>query len=90
MERRAPISYAAEKGNLDTIILLYNNRADINATDQYGRSPLSYAASNGHIDIVNFLVERRAIVTLNDIKFAQKNGHKSIVDVLSDVPGKTS
>ncbi|KFY82053.1 hypothetical protein V498_08657 [Pseudogymnoascus sp. VKM F-4517 (FW-2822)] len=63
---RTPLSYAAENGHKDSMMLLLERGADVNSKDAAGRTPLSYAAENGHKDSIMLLLERGADVNSKD------------------------
>jgi ankyrin repeat protein len=52
----APIlTKAAECNNYDLVVLLVENRVDINARDCYGKTALMYAAKNHNIEMMKYL-----------------------------------
>ncbi len=51
-----PLHSACYYGHADTVKLLLDNGADINATNKYGMQSLHLAAANGQKDIVQFLI----------------------------------
>eukprot|EP00118_Oscarella_pearsei_P010653 m.66547 g.66547 ORF g.66547 m.66547 type:complete len:641 (+) comp35393_c0_seq2:388-2310(+) len=52
-----PLSESASGGNVDTVRLLIDKRANINAKGNYGRTPLYRAAFAGHLESVKVLLE---------------------------------
>lgn len=58
---KAPIHYAAEKGNLQMLILLIKKGASVNITDNSGLTPLHYAAKNNRTMCVSYLYDHNAI-----------------------------
>ncbi|KAJ8403690.1 hypothetical protein AAFF_G00350160 [Aldrovandia affinis] len=50
-----PLHDAAREGFLDTVAILIQYHADINAEDYHGRKPVDLAETNGHQDVVAFL-----------------------------------
>lgn len=64
---RTLLSYASEKGYGDSVKLLIENGADIEAKDKsYGRTPLLWAAEGGHEGVVKLLVEKGANIKVKD------------------------
>lgn len=54
---RAPLSFAAEKGHLDTMnMLLQAGEINVNSRDLGNRTPLSFAADEGEENDVSFLL----------------------------------
>jgi hypothetical protein len=64
---------AAEKEHTDTVRLLLDRGADINASDVYGYTALLRAAEGGHTDNVRLLLDRGA-----DINVSDDNGHTAL------------
>lgn len=54
------VQLAAWQGNIELLQLLYENGADINATDKIGRCALFHAAHHGNCEVVNWLLEHGA------------------------------
>ncbi|KAA0170630.1 hypothetical protein FNF28_01392 [Cafeteria roenbergensis] len=55
---------AAEHGHKDTVELLLDRGADLEATDDDGSTALVFAASGGHKDTVELLLDRGADLEL--------------------------
>ena len=53
---------AARYGDLETVKLLIENGADINAKDEDGYTVLMHASFNGYLEIVKYLIEKGANV----------------------------
>ncbi|MEW6298901.1 MAG: ankyrin repeat domain-containing protein [Thermodesulfobacteriota bacterium] len=51
---------AARQGYADTVRLLIERGADVNAQDKYGTTALQWAEKNGHKDVVRLLKEAGA------------------------------
>lgn len=54
------------KGHTDTVRVLLNQGADINARDYFGSTALIIAAENGHSEIVKLLLDKGADVNAKD------------------------
>lgn len=54
--------WATYKGHTDTVQLLLERNADVNAHGNYHISSLLWASGRGHVDIVRMLVRRGAKV----------------------------
>ncbi|WP_295154680.1 ankyrin repeat domain-containing protein [uncultured Brachyspira sp.] len=54
--------------NFNTVELLVNAKADVNAVNNYGWSPLFFAADNSNSDVVAFLADNGADINLVDSK----------------------
>jgi ankyrin repeat protein len=52
---------AAEKGNMETIILLVENGVNVNARNEDGKSALSIAYDKGEMEIYNYLLANGAV-----------------------------
>ncbi|GBN10343.1 Ankyrin-2 [Araneus ventricosus] len=52
---------AVQEGDLNKVVELIENNADVNEKDFEGRRPLHYATFNGHIDIVKYLLKKGAM-----------------------------
>jgi len=57
-----PIIEAAEDGDLARVQALLNNRADVNAKDNYKQTALHFASQNGHKEVVVLLIANGADV----------------------------
>ncbi|XP_076628466.1 transient receptor potential channel pyrexia [Colletes latitarsis] len=58
--RVTAVQLAAWHGRINLLRLLYENGADVNATDKIGRSALFHAAHHGNCQVVNWLLEHGA------------------------------
>jgi len=58
--KQSPLHKAAHKGDLDTLIRLIDDGADVNARDKYGCSPLMVASLQGHADVARYLLDHGA------------------------------
>jgi len=63
---RTALHLAALKGHLESVKLLVENGAEIDATDTFSNTPLHYASENAHGDVVAFLLESGAHVNVRN------------------------
>jgi ankyrin repeat protein len=79
---------AAAAGQVDTVRLLIDNGADLNAKNDDGSTALMVAALKGHLEIVRTLLAAGADVSVQDLdqdsalKLAVENGHAELVKIL--------
>jgi len=66
--------HAAEKGDTETVKMLLNKGADVNAKDKDGETALMYAAQKGHTEIVEILLINGA-----DINAKDKDGNTALI-----------
>ena len=83
------LHWAAFSGNIETIHLLLQAGASLNAKDDDGRTPISWAAEKGHTKVVNlFLGKTPDAVNILDstsqgpLHWAAKNGEVDVVKLL--------
>ncbi|XP_055308574.1 myotrophin-like, partial [Sitodiplosis mosellana] len=85
------IHWAARLGKADTVKLLIENGANVNARGQYNRTPLYYAVDSPEatkLEVVKVLLENGANVDVKDdygstpLAKAAQIGHKKIVEQL--------
>ena len=85
-----PIHVAAVRGNIEELLLLYENGADINAKGEYGYTPLLHAVEQGHIDAVKWLIEKGVDTSIRDqtggsaLDTAELLGHEKIQELLKN------
>ncbi|KAL1496699.1 hypothetical protein AB1Y20_014292 [Prymnesium parvum] len=83
-----PMLSAARDGDVDKLIDLLENNANIQERDWLGLSPLHWAAENGREAAVRLLLENNADVTAGDnvglspLHYAAKKGHDGTVRLL--------
>jgi len=53
-----PLAWAAEKGHEESLRLLLNRGAEIEAKDMFSRTPLSYVAGKGYRSIIALLLKK--------------------------------
>ena len=70
---------SARHGELDNVILLLNEGADIDERNVDGWTALFAAASNGHVEIVRLLLDRGSKITRSN------DGEVSVIDSHNDV-----
>ena len=81
---------ASVKGNADTVSLLLDNEADVNAQGGVYGNALQAASVNGNADIVRLLLDKRADVNAqggiycNALQAASAMGNAGIVSLLLD------
>jgi ankyrin repeat protein len=86
---------AARRGEIDTIVSLISQGANINATSRYFKdTPLMLAAERGYIDIVNILISTPGILINQTNKYrysaligAARFGHAAVIKALFTVNG---
>lgn len=62
-----PLAAAAEIGRADTIQILIDHGADVNAPNASKKTPLMYAVKNDHKDAVQVLIDNAANIQAKDI-----------------------
>ena len=61
-----PLMYAARDGRMETVRMLLDAGADINARDANEITPLIAAITNNHPDVARYLIERGADIKAAD------------------------
>merc|ERR1712107_236748 len=85
----APLTYAADCGQIGVIGLLIGQRADIATTTNKGNQHLHQAAISGHLNVVKILVTLRAEIAaeghrrLIPLQLATQNRRAAVVEFLS-------
>ncbi len=51
----SPVHYAAAKGHLDVLKILFQRGESLTATDHHGKTPMDYAYENVRIDVIDYL-----------------------------------
>jgi hypothetical protein len=83
--KRAPLWYAAARGDQRTVFLLLARNADPNEQDRRGQTPLYAAACRGHEEAVKLFLKKQGNPNLpGDLRYtpllaAARLGHKGIV-----------
>ena len=62
----SPLFVAASNGSFETICVLCELGADVNAQDKHGISPVLFAAQEGLVEVVCVLAEHGADLNAND------------------------
>ncbi|KAK9444473.1 Ankyrin repeat-containing domain protein [Metarhizium brunneum] len=79
--RRTPLSYAAERGEIDAVSGLLNKAASYQAVDALGRTPIFWAAIQGHDSVIKELIAYGAEWKIEDasgrtpLSYAAEKGH---------------
>ena len=79
---------ASRNGRTETVAMLLEKGADMNATDNYGETVLQWASENGHTEIVKMLLEKGADVNAKRncgnaaLSSASYGGYTEIVKML--------
>lgn len=63
-EGRTPLMHAAAAGNLSTVKLLLDRRAEVDVQDDEGRTALFWAASEGNVSVNHPRVARRTLIAV--------------------------
>jgi ankyrin repeat protein len=81
INKRTPLSRAAETGDVNAINKLSDRGADINAVDLTGKAPLFWAAIGGQVKSIRALIARGADLNIRDtagrcpLSYAAELGH---------------
>ena len=84
------IMWAAYRGSLETVMLLFNRGANIHARSNTGRSALMYASCNNRSNVVSYLADKGADIHVrnndgwNALMEASWKNHADIVSYLAD------
>jgi hypothetical protein len=65
---------ASENGDTETVAMLLENGADVNATDKWGRTALLWASHYGYTEIVKMLLKEGA-----DVDASDNNGDMALI-----------
>ena len=83
------LHFAAYLGDVDaTKILLIEDKAEVNATDEDERTPMHFAALKGHADVAKVLIQNGADVNavnddnLTPLYYTARHGHVDVAKVL--------
>jgi hypothetical protein len=86
----SPLFFSCVHGAADSVRLLCEHKADVNAVDSKGRTALALASSKGHTDAMRVLCEHNADVNtgnqtgLTSLMLACEKGNISAVQLLCD------
>lgn len=88
LEFVSPLGAAATRGNVDVVLLLLENGANIDAADPTGFTPLVHAASQGHVETVRVLLAAGAstdAVSMSGTarEVAESAGHVEVARLLT-------
>jgi len=84
----AELIQASRNGRTETVAMLLEKGADMNATDNYGETVLQWASENGHTEIVTMLLKKGADVNAKRncgntaLSSASYRGYTEIVKML--------
>jgi len=87
-DKNRDLILASMKGDVEKVISLLDNGADVNAKDQRGWTALMAAANSGHAEMVKLLLDKGADVSLKHaygwtaLSIAKGKGNKEIESLL--------
>ncbi len=64
---RTALIWAAKRGSLELVELLYEKGTDINVADEKGMTALMYAQQEKHIDVVEFLENPDSVIEYSKV-----------------------
>ena len=86
---RTPLHIAAEKGNMDVVMFLIENGANVNVADVNGNTPLVFIINKaGNLKVIQRLLEKGARVNVQNrtgetaLMYAAWHGHSAVVQLL--------
>ena len=83
-----PRKWNGQRGHMDVVRVLVDNKADVNIKRTNGVTPLYIAAENGHTEVVKLLLGNKADVNASKqngatpLYVAAQNGHTEVVKLL--------
>ena len=86
----APLHPASFNGHTEIVMLLLENKCNLNVTNKYGDTPLILAASNYQMDNVRALVEAGCDITIRGCEnktaaeWARQKGHHALAEYLTN------
>jgi ankyrin repeat protein len=86
-----PLYHASKNGHADTVRILLNRGADVNAKEHNGDTALHGAASAGHIDVVRLLLEKGGDIGMANktgktpFDMAEEKGHTAVVEMMLEL-----
>ncbi|MDI4648000.1 ankyrin repeat domain-containing protein [Cohnella hashimotonis] len=90
-----PLIVSAEKGDVESVLKLLREGADINATDRDGRTAVLAATYNNRAEVVKALIEKGADINIRDrrlnnvLLYAGAEGFLDIVNLAIDAGADT-
>ncbi len=87
---RTPLHEASFNGHTEIVMLLHENKCNLNATDEFGDTPLKRAAYFNKMDTVRALVEAGCDITIRGDKnktaaeWARQRGYHAIAEYLTN------
>ena len=87
---RAPLHYASARGYTEIVMLLLENKCNINITTNDGNTPLIWAACWDKMDTVRALVKEGCDITFRGVRnktaaeWAKESGHHALAEYLSN------
>lgn len=81
---------AARRGDLNTVRILLNKGANVNARDRHGETALIWASAIGNIKLVKLLINKGANVTIFDkegytaFRYADEQGYSKVAGLLKE------
>ena len=85
----APLHMASNNGRTEIVMLLLENKCNLNVTDNDGNTPFMYAAWNNKMDTVRALVEAGCDITIRGFhnktaaEKAKKRGNHAVAEYLT-------
>ena len=81
-ERHTALHFATENGHVESVQLLIQNGAEINAKDNQQATPLHFAVRSGNYEVVNLLLKNGAKkelknnANLTPLQYAEMSEHE--------------
>ena len=90
MGGQAPLHWASANGHTEIVMLLHENKCNLNITDEWGNTPLIHAAVSNKMDTVRALVEAGCDITIRGdegktaAERAKEEGKHAIAEYLTN------